>query len=76
MHDRFTVSEAARRLGRRPRDISDLFYHRLLSDEDGPIVGGRRLIRASLLPRIKEVLDRRTNKHGVARQTTPEGRVA
>ncbi len=35
-----TVSEAARVLGRRPREISDLFYQRVLSDERCPVVGG------------------------------------
>ena len=39
-----SVSEAARRLGARPRDISDLFYRRRLRDDLCPIVAGRRLI--------------------------------
>src|SRR4051794_21028114 len=38
-----TVSEAARRLGVRPRDLSDLFYQRRLPDDLCPLVGGRRL---------------------------------
>lgn len=39
-----SVSEAARRLGTKPRAISDLFYKRELRDDLCPIVGGRRLI--------------------------------
>jgi len=39
-----SVSEAARLLKARPRDISDLFYRRRLRDDLCPIVGGRRLI--------------------------------
>jgi hypothetical protein len=39
-----TVSEAARELGVKPRDISDLFYKRVLRDDLVPIIGGRRLI--------------------------------
>lgn len=39
-----SVSEAARRLRARPRDISDLFYRRRLRDDLCPIVAGRRLI--------------------------------
>jgi len=51
-----SVSEAARRLGARPRDISDLFYRRRLSDESCPIVGGRRLIPESRLSVIEMAL--------------------
>lgn len=50
------VSEAARRLRRRPRDISDLFYQRKLSDERCPVVGGRRLIPVDYLPVIEAAL--------------------
>jgi hypothetical protein len=53
------VSEVARRLHCRPRDISDLFYQRLLSDERCPVVGGRRLIPFEFVPVIQEVLNRR-----------------
>lgn len=51
-----SVSEAARRLGARPRDISELFYRRRLSDESCPIVGGRRLIPESRLSGIAMAL--------------------
>jgi hypothetical protein len=76
MSEQFFVSEAARRIGYRPRDISGLFYDRLLSDDDGPIVGGRRLIPASLLPRIKQLLDARSKKRGECRPENPKGQVA
>jgi len=51
-----SVSEAARRLNARPRDISDLFYRRRLRDDLCPIVGGRRLIPEDYLGAIALVL--------------------
>jgi len=56
--EHLSVSEVARRLGARPRDISDLFYRRQLSDERCPIVGGRRLIPESYLDVIGMALRR------------------
>lgn len=56
--EHLSVSEAARRLGARPRDISDLFYRRQLSDERCPIIGGRRLIPESYLDVIGMALRR------------------
>lgn len=53
-----SVSEAARRLGANPREISELFYRRRLSDSRCPIVGGRRLIPADYLAVIEIVLKR------------------
>ena len=47
-----TVSEVARRLGVRPRDISDLFYARKLSDEVCTVRKGRRRIPSDYLPTI------------------------
>lgn len=52
----YTVSEVARQVGARPRDISDLFYQRLLSDEKCPIIGGRRIIPPDYLPVITATL--------------------
>lgn len=52
----FTVSDAARRYGVRPRDISDLFYSRVLDDQACPLVGGRRLIPAEYMPVIEAAL--------------------
>jgi hypothetical protein len=51
-----TVSEVARKLATRPRDVSDLFYARKLDDSKCPVVGGRRLIPESYLPAIKAAL--------------------
>ncbi len=47
-----SVSEAARRLKARPRDISDLFYRRKLRDDLCPILAGRRLIPKDYLDMI------------------------
>lgn len=53
-----SVSEAARRLGARPKDISDLLYQRELRDDICPIIAGRRIISESYLPVIRMVLKR------------------
>lgn len=53
-----SVSEAARQLGCKPRDISDAFYARRLSDTKCPIISGRRLIPEDYLPRIQAELRR------------------
>jgi len=39
-----SVSQAARQIGAKPKDISDLFYARKLRDDLCPIVAGRRII--------------------------------
>jgi hypothetical protein len=54
-----SVSQAARRLKARPRDISDLFYRRQLRDDLCPIVGGRRLIPEDYLDMIAAELARK-----------------
>ena len=51
-----TVSEVARRIGARPKDISDLFYQRKLDDQRCPVVGGRRLIPEDYLSIIENTL--------------------
>jgi hypothetical protein len=51
-----SVSEAARRIGARPKDISDLFYQRKLDDQRCPIVAGRRLIPEDYLPVMETTL--------------------
>ena len=53
-----SVSEAARRLGANPKDISDLLYRRQLSDEVCPIVAGRRLIPEDYLDTVRTTLIR------------------
>jgi hypothetical protein len=50
------VSQVARRIGARPKDISDLFYLRKLDDARCPVVGGRRLIPEDYIPGIVQVL--------------------
>ena len=54
-----SVSDCARELGARPRDISDLFYQRVLDDATCPIVTNRRLIPRSYVPAVKEALTER-----------------
>lgn len=58
MPELLSVSEAARRLGAKPKDISDLFYRRGLRDDLCPIVAGRRLIPDGYLATIKAALKR------------------
>ena len=50
------VSEVARRIGARPKDITDQFYLRRLDDTICPIVGGRRLIPLEYVPVIETTL--------------------
>lgn len=52
------VSDVARHFGVRPREVSDLFYHRELRDDLCPVVGGRRLIPEDYLPVIRMALKR------------------
>jgi hypothetical protein len=56
MVEYLVVSDVARRLGVRPRDISDLFYQRRLNDDLCPIVGGRRLIPVDYVSVIQNAL--------------------
>jgi hypothetical protein len=64
-----TASDVARRLGVRPRDVSDLFYSRRLGGTDCPLVGGRRLIPEDFLPAIAAAL--RTRPRGPAGSAGP-----
>lgn len=54
-----TISQVARMLEAEmgfpipPRVISDLFYQRVLEEDLGPLVGGRRLIRRDAFPKIR-----------------------
>lgn len=59
MTDFTTISELARQLRCRPRDISDLFYCRALDDSRCPIVSGRRLIPSDYVSDVKRVLAER-----------------
>ena len=58
MSQQLLVSEVARRIGARPKDISDLFYRRELRDDLCPVVAGRRLIPAGYVDVIHRVLRR------------------
>ena len=58
MNKQLSVSEVARRIGAKPKDISDLFYLRELRDDLCPIVGGRRLIPESYVDTVRRVLKR------------------
>lgn len=53
-----SVSDAARRIGARPKDISDLFYRRVLRDGLCPIIAGRRVIPEDYLDMIVAALRR------------------
>ena len=53
------VSDAARRLGVRPAQITQLFYERRLRDDLCPIVAGRRLISAEYIAVIAMELRRK-----------------
>lgn len=50
----FSVTELARKFDCKPRDITELFYQRRVSDDKAPVIGGRRLIPESLVPEIEE----------------------
>ncbi len=67
-----SVSEVARQLGVKPREISDLFYCRELRDDLCPIVAGRRLIPDTYLQEIADVLRRRRVR--LASRTLDAGR--
>jgi hypothetical protein len=53
-----STGDAARKLGARPKDITDLFYARKLRDDLCPIVSGRRIIPADYLDAIRAALVR------------------
>ena len=66
--DLLAVSEAARVIGAKPRDVSNLFYRRELRDDLCPLVGGRRVIPREYLPEIERVLRRAGKINGGERQ--------
>jgi len=51
-----SVSDVAREIGAVPRDISDLFYRRILDDTVCPIVAGTQLIPRSYVSTVRETL--------------------
>ena len=58
MEEQLSVSQVARRIGAKPKDISDLFYSRKLRDDICPILAGRRIIPESYIDTIIRVLRR------------------
>lgn len=52
----YSVSDVAKQLGCRPRDISDGFYSRLLDEAQVLVVASRRLIPAEYVPEIRAKL--------------------
>lgn len=73
MEKPMSVSDAARKLtpelGRevRPREITMLFYDRMLSDSLAPIRNGRRRIAPSLLPTIADALREQTQTETICK---------
>lgn len=68
-----SVSEVARLLGAKPKDISDLFYSRELRDDIAPIVAGRRLIPECYVEAIQAALqrhDRQFSQSSVSEDST------
>jgi hypothetical protein len=55
----FSVSDAAQKIGCRPRDVSDAFYARILDESKVLRVAGRRAIPADYIPEIRRVLSER-----------------
>lgn len=54
----YGVSEAARLMNSKPRDLTNLFYNRQLRDDLCPLVSGRRVIPESYLKNIAMELRR------------------
>jgi hypothetical protein len=71
--DYLSVSEAARRLEAKPKDISDLFYRRALRDDLCPIVAGRRLIPENYMDMIAQALKRAGRPVGGSARTGVDG---
>lgn len=65
------AEEVGRRLGREvtPREITGLFYDRVIPDALGPVVCGRRVIRSEALDAIMLALRERD----AVRHQEPEG---
>jgi hypothetical protein len=66
MRTHHAVSDVARELNCRPHNVFDRINGRRFPDDLGPIVGGRRLISAELLPSIRTALTERLNQQGDA----------
>jgi hypothetical protein len=73
MSELLTVSDAARELVVKPRDISDLFYKRALREDIAPIVGGRRLIPRAYLDVVAMELRRAGKLPPLPREAVAHG---
>jgi hypothetical protein len=69
--DLLSISDIARRLGVRPRAVSDLFYQRVLRDDLCPVVGGRRLVPADYLAEVKKALTERGGRLQGSQEAQP-----
>ena len=52
----YSLADAARLLGYPPRTIPDILYRNLLRRDELPTVAGRKVVPASMLPRVAEIL--------------------
>ena len=59
----FSVTDTARMVGCRPRDVSDAFYAGVLDDSKVLHIGGRRVIPEAYVATIREVLTRLGKTH-------------
>ncbi len=67
--------EVGNRLGRTvtPREITALFYNRVIAEDVGPIVGGRRLLRPEAVEAIVAVLKSRQREVKPSEVASNEG---
>ncbi len=61
-----SVSQAARQIGAKPKDIFDLFYARKLRDDLCPIIAGRRIIPTEYVETVCAALRRHGRSVGKA----------
>ena len=54
-----SVGGVAKILNVSPRQVTALFYNKVLPGHQAPIVGGRRLIEGRMIPKIAEALTSR-----------------
>jgi hypothetical protein len=62
MAEHFNLGQAARKIGCRPRDLSDRFYDGRLTDQHCQFIAGKRFIRADQLPAIAAILRRSASR--------------
>lgn len=57
-----TITAVARKIPCNPKDISDAFYRRQLSNEECPMIGNRRLIPTSYVPTIRRLMKEKAKR--------------